>query len=144
MLSQLRTQIQARAIHTRLLNTTSLRGYSKPSSSDHTSDSYAKDVDATPPSDSQVHRVDPNSESVQKPHEPPSGEWSRAGVKTKEYENVDHAHPYAASGGQNQRYGGKESYPAEKGPETSQPGDGPEGKEAGGRKAEEGSSGKSH
>ena len=51
----------------------------------HTPDSYSKEVDHTPPSDAKVHRVDPDSDRVQKPHEAPSGEWSRAGVKTDEY-----------------------------------------------------------
>lgn len=55
----------------------------------HTSDTYSKEVDATPPSDHTVHRVDPDSDNVQKPHEPPSG-YSRAGVKTEEYSSVDY------------------------------------------------------
>ena len=50
----------------------------------HTPDSYSKEVDHTPPSDAKVHRVDPESDRVQKPYEAPSG-WSRAGVKTDEY-----------------------------------------------------------
>ena len=36
-----------------------------------------------------VHRLDPESDNVQKPHEPPSG-YSRAGVKTGEYSSVDY------------------------------------------------------
>jgi hypothetical protein len=51
----------------------------------HTTDSYAKDVDNTPAPDHQVYRIDPSTENVQKPYEAPSGEWSRAGVKTSEY-----------------------------------------------------------
>ena len=52
----------------------------------HTPDSYSKDVDVTPPPDPTTHRVDAASEAVQRPHEPPSGEYSRAGTKTKEFE----------------------------------------------------------
>lgn len=108
---------------------------SKPTDPPHSSDSYAKDVDATPPPDHTVHRVDPTSEAAQKPHEPPSGEFSRAGTKTEEYTHVDkQGRPYAPPGKPEQRYGGKETYDREKGPETSHPGDGPEGKSSGGRK----------
>jgi hypothetical protein len=58
----------------------------------HTPDSYSKDVDVTPPPDPTTHRVDAASEAVQRPHEPPSGEYSRAGTKTKEFEKgKDHA-----------------------------------------------------
>ncbi|KAJ7190805.1 hypothetical protein GGX14DRAFT_482411 [Mycena pura] len=46
----------------------------------HTTDSYAKEVDSTPAADPTVHRVDPSSENVQKPHEPPSGRYSETGV----------------------------------------------------------------
>jgi len=102
----------------------------------HTTDSYAKDVDSTPASDSKVHRVDPNSDHVQKPYEAPSGPWSRAGVQagvpTGEYQTVSKTQPYAAPG-EDRRYGGKEPY---KGKETSHPGGGPEGKESSGRKPE--------
>lgn len=51
----------------------------------HSTDSYVKDVDSSPAADSKVHRVDPSSENVQKPYEPPSNSWSEAGVKTNEY-----------------------------------------------------------
>ena len=106
----------------------------------HTTDSYAKDVDSTPASDSKVHRVDPNSDHVQKPYEAPSGPWSRAGVQAGvqtpgEYQAASKTQPYAAPG-EDRRDGGKEQYADEKGPETSHPGDGPEGKESGGRKPE--------
>src|ERR1700722_15307114 len=57
-----------------------------PPSEAHTADTYSKDVDSTPPEDPTIHRVDSASESAQKPHEPPSGEFSRAGTKTKEYQ----------------------------------------------------------
>ncbi|KAJ7577010.1 hypothetical protein C8J56DRAFT_377661 [Mycena floridula] len=52
---------------------------------DHTTDSYSKDVDSSEPLDSKIHRVDGSSENVQKPHEPPSGRWSQAGVETNDY-----------------------------------------------------------
>ncbi|KAK0207114.1 hypothetical protein DFS33DRAFT_1319077 [Desarmillaria ectypa] len=48
----------------------------------HNSDSYAKDVDSTPPSDSKIYRIDPDSHSAQKPYEPPSSQWSEVGAKS--------------------------------------------------------------
>jgi hypothetical protein len=102
----------------------------------HNPDSYNKDVDATPPADANIHRVDPTSEAAQKPYEAPSGPWSRAGTQTNEYRSVDKdTQPYAAPG-ENRRYGGKEAYAKEKGQETSQSGEGPEGKAKGGIKPE--------
>ena len=62
----------------------------------HTPDSYTKEVDYTPPSDDKIHRVDPESDRVQKPYEAPSGEWSRAGVQADKYRSVEH--PYAPNG----------------------------------------------
>lgn len=106
---------------------------SKPTEPPHSTDSYAKDVDGTPPQDHTVHRVDPTSDTAQKPHEPPSGEFSRAGTKTEEYAHVDtQERPYGVPGNPGQRYGGKEAYEKEKGSETSHPGEGPDGKSAGG------------
>lgn len=108
-----------------------------PPSSSHTADSYFKDVDASPPPDAKIHRVDPSSDTAQKPHEPPSGAWSRAGTQTKEYQSVSADAPYdAPADGGALRYGGKERYPEEKGGETSHSGQGPEGAERGGRKPE--------
>jgi len=101
----------------------------------HSSESYNKDVDPTPPADSSIHRVDPSSENVQKPHEAPSGEWSRAGIRTDEYRHVSKDQPYSAPH-QDRRYGGKQGWAAEKGPETSHSGQGPEGSESQGRKPE--------
>ena len=72
---------QAHLLHRRSLRSTSALHVK------HTSDTYSKEVDATPPSDHTVHRLDPESDNVQKPHEPPSG-YSRAGVKTGEYSSV--------------------------------------------------------
>ncbi|KAF5358625.1 hypothetical protein D9758_007747 [Tetrapyrgos nigripes] len=48
----------------------------------HTSDSYSKDVDANPPNDPTIHRVDPDSETSQKSYEPPKGKYSEAGVRS--------------------------------------------------------------
>lgn len=53
----------------------------------HSADNYFKDVDINPPDDPSIHRVDSSSDSSQKPYEPPSGKWSLAGIKTKEYED---------------------------------------------------------
>ncbi|KAJ7023551.1 hypothetical protein C8F04DRAFT_1240085 [Mycena alexandri] len=125
----------------------------------HTTDSYGKEVDSSPAADPKIHRVDPSSENVQKPHEPPSGQWSATGVdagvknaqgkketegekKTgmKEYSTMSGEKPYAAPGS-GQRYGGKEGYEADKGgnpneTSTSTQGQGPQGSESGGRKPE--------
>ncbi|TFK33482.1 hypothetical protein BDQ12DRAFT_409005 [Crucibulum laeve] len=138
MLSQIRSQLLRTSTHQRRLIHNTLPALSTPSKSnppshDHTTDTYAKDVDATPPPDSSVHRVDPDSENVQKPHEPPSGEWSRAGTRTKYESTGGKKNPYGTKGG------GEEARPelqSGKPNETSHPGDGPEGKEVGGRKAE--------
>lgn len=99
----------------------------------HTADSYTKDdVDPTPPSDSSVYRVDASSENVQKPHEAPSGQWSRAGIKTSEYQSMSKTEPYTVPGSE-LRYGGKEALSKDKGPETSKSDEGPDGKASGGR-----------
>lgn len=100
----------------------------------HTPDSYSKDIDHTPPSDKKVHRVDPDSDSVQKPYEAPSGKWSLAGVKTDEYRTVDEKHPYAPIGGESARYGARKSLTEDKGAETSKSDDGPNGKSSLGRR----------
>ncbi|KAJ7268172.1 hypothetical protein B0H12DRAFT_1320704 [Mycena haematopus] len=123
----------------------------------HTTDSYTKEVDSTPAADSKIHRVDPSSENVQKPHEPPSGPWSETGVEAgvknahgkkdgedatgmKEYSTMSSDKPYNAPA-EDQRYGGKTNYQQEKGQNpressTSTTQQGPEGSESGGRKAE--------
>ncbi|KAF8173165.1 hypothetical protein K438DRAFT_167881 [Mycena galopus ATCC 62051] len=123
----------------------------------HTTDSYTKEVDSTPAVDSKVHRVDPSSENVQKPHEAPSGPWSAAGVEAgvtnaqgkrdgekatgmKEYSTMSSDKPYHAPA-EDQRYGGKTHYQQDKGQNpressTSTAQQGPQGSESGGRKAE--------
>ena len=94
------------------------------SKSSHSPDSYNKDIDSTPPPDSTIHRVDPTSDSVQKPHEAPSGEWSRAGTRTSEYQSVNKAGQPYVTHGENRRYGGED---------MSKPGEGPEGRGSGGK-----------
>ncbi|KAF5369685.1 hypothetical protein D9615_010161 [Tricholomella constricta] len=140
MLSRFTRTGTALAIHPRRIATAALFHTSRAVCSGnaeikHTADSYQKDVDPTPPSDSSIYRVDPSSECVQKPHEAPSGEWSRAGTRTSEYQSVSKTEPYTLPG-KDTRYGGKESWAKEKGPETSKRGEGPEGKDSGGRKQE--------
>ncbi|GLB34430.1 hypothetical protein LshimejAT787_0113140 [Lyophyllum shimeji] len=65
----------------------------------HTTDSYNKEPDTSPPSDTKIHRVDPDSDSAQKPYEPPSGEWSRAGTRTNEFMSAKREHPYTVQQG---------------------------------------------
>ncbi|KAE9409149.1 hypothetical protein BT96DRAFT_984885 [Gymnopus androsaceus JB14] len=98
----------------------------------HTSDSYNKDdTSVSPPPDSKIHRVDPNSDA-QKPHESPSGPYSRVGAESAEYKNTDEKY----DGDNDTRYGGKKQYMEEKAPETSKRDEGPEGKNSQGRKPE--------
>ncbi|KAK0499448.1 hypothetical protein EDD18DRAFT_1349635 [Armillaria luteobubalina] len=73
----------------------------------HNSDSYAKDVDATPPSDSKIYRIDPESHSAQKPYEPPSSPWSEVGAKSAietGYKTMSKEEPYKQPGPK-ERYG---------------------------------------
>ncbi|KAJ3895117.1 hypothetical protein GG344DRAFT_73377 [Lentinula edodes] len=118
----------------------------------HTSETYNKDdSDMSPPPDSKIHRVDPNSDS-QKPHEAPSGPYSRVlcfvftaaviadpvsfffkvGAESAEYKNTNSKY----NGDHDTRYGGKKQYNEDKGPETSKPDEGPAGKSSQGRKPE--------
>ncbi|KAF9481050.1 hypothetical protein BDN70DRAFT_831660 [Pholiota conissans] len=99
----------------------------------HTSDTYAKEVDSTPAADNTVHRVDPDSDRVQKPYEPPSG-YSRAGVQYEEYRHVEgRKQPYAPEGGSKGNYGARPDWAEQKGPETSGPEESPNEKSSGGR-----------
>ncbi|KAI0030691.1 hypothetical protein K488DRAFT_35081, partial [Vararia minispora EC-137] len=111
------------------------------SNSGHSAESYFKDVDSEPPRDSTVHRVDSGSDAVQRPYEPPAGSYSQTGVDAAfTYKTMDREQPYDVPGDghsdEKLRYGGKEKYAKEKGPETSAPSEGPAGKSAGGRKPE--------
>ncbi len=56
----------------------------------HTAESYFKDVDSSPPSSTKTHQVDPSGTgaAVQRPNENLTGDFSRAGTQTKEYETV--------------------------------------------------------
>lgn len=106
-----------------------------PTSQKHSTDVYNKDVDTTPPEDSTTYFVDPEAD-VQKSDAPASGEWSRAATLTSEFENVDTtSQPYAAPG-QSQQHENVNVSAKDKGPETSGPDEGPEGKSSGGRKPE--------
>jgi hypothetical protein len=113
-------------------------GTSKP----HNAESYFKDVDETAPSDPTIHRVDATSEAVQRPYEPPSGEWSQAGVRTREYEHVSGPgdKPYDVRDGDGEggglRYGGTEKLGAGAGTSHHREGEGVEGQSKGGRKPE--------
>ncbi|KAG6329686.1 hypothetical protein ID866_9404 [Astraeus odoratus] len=114
---------------------------------------YFKDADITQPANSSFYKVDASSDDVQFAQDPPaSGQWSQAGEFTQEYRNVSREQPYDVpapaseasslrngpdSGEKKKlRYGGREKYAVEKGPETSQPGEGPEGSQREGRKPE--------
>jgi hypothetical protein len=104
--------------------------------SDHSAESYSKDVDSSPPADSSTYQVDSSSEAVQRPHKPPSGAYSQAGVGSEEYRMVDKRAPYdppASGAGKKLRYGGRGQ---EKSGGTSHPDEGPEGGSAAGRKPE--------
>ncbi|KAF7335639.1 hypothetical protein MVEN_02218800 [Mycena venus] len=135
--------------------------YTSTASRWHSTDSYTKEVDSTPAVDPKIHRVDPSSENVQKPHEAPSGPYSATGVEAgvqnaqgkkekdgekatgmKEYSTMSGSgeKPYGAPK-EDQRYGGKAEYQQEKGQNpretsTSTTHQGPEGSESGGRKPE--------
>ncbi|KAF9235223.1 hypothetical protein BU15DRAFT_51603 [Melanogaster broomeanus] len=104
----------------------------------HSAENYFKDVDETPPQDPSIYRVDAASEAAQRPYEPPSCQWSEAGMKTEEYRNVSKDEPYDVPNSPETklRYGGTKKYAEDKGPETSKRGEGPEGTERFGRKPE--------
>jgi hypothetical protein len=110
--------------------------------SDHSAESYSKEVDSSPPPDTSTYQVDDSTDTVQRPHKPPSGKYSQAGVGSEEYRTVDKQVPYEpASNSQGRasqklRYGGKSQRASEKDGETSHPGEGPEGASAAGRKPE--------
>ena len=59
----------------------------------HTAETYFKDVDETPPASQRTHQVDSSAtgSDVQRPDEPLTGEWSRAGAMTKEYQTVSYS-----------------------------------------------------
>jgi hypothetical protein len=106
----------------------------------HSAESYFKEVDSSPPADCSTYQVDESLDKVQRPHKPPSGKYSQAGVGSEEYRTVDKQEPYSlpsgSETGEKLRYGGRKSWASEKGGETSRASEGPEGASAGGRKPE--------
>ncbi|KIY70386.1 hypothetical protein CYLTODRAFT_187773 [Cylindrobasidium torrendii FP15055 ss-10] len=68
----------------------------------HTSDSYSKDVDASPPPDSKIHRVDPDG-AAQKPYEQPTTKHSEVGAGAA-FKTMSKDEPYKAPGPK-ERYG---------------------------------------
>lgn len=84
----------------------------------HSAESYFKEVDKSPPSDDSTYQVDSSSDKVQRPHEPPSGKFSQAGVGSEEYRTVDKQEPYEppsdGEASKTLRYGGKERLGTEK------------------------------
>ena len=113
---------------------------SKASGHDHSAESYFKEVDSSPPADTSTYQVDASSDAVQRPHTPPSGEYSQAGVGSEEYSVVDKETPYdppsQGDASKKLRYGGQNQWPSEKGRETSRSNEGPNEASAGGRKPE--------
>ena len=113
---------------------------SKASGRDHSAESYFKEVDSSPPADSSTYQVDTSSDAVQRPHTPPSGKYSQAGVGSEEYRLVDKETPYEPrfQGDESTklRYGGKNQSPSEKGRETSRSNESPNEASAAGRKPE--------
>ncbi|KAJ7776000.1 hypothetical protein DFH07DRAFT_73678 [Mycena maculata] len=134
--------------HSRRLTAASYSTAAKPGS--HTTDSYSKEYDSSPAADSKIHRVDPSSENVQKPHEPPSGPWSQTGVdagvknaqgKKTEGEKKTGMKEYSTMSAENPYHAPKETqFPKSpndpNGQETSSGDQGPQGSESGGRKPE--------
>jgi len=119
----------ARVSHPRLL-------HSSPelfASNSHSPDTYAKDVDETPPDDSQVFRVDPQSDKVQKADEEPSGPYSRAGAMTEEYQTVNKRDEPYETPSKSMKYGAMDKESTEKNPPDNARGQGPEGTERKGR-----------
>jgi hypothetical protein len=112
----------------------------KVSGRDHSAESYFKEVDSSPPADSSTYQVDASSDAVQRPHTPPSGEYSQAGVGSEEYSVVDKETPYdpPSQGDASEKlgYGGKNQWSSEKGRETSRSNESPNEASAAGRKPE--------
>ncbi|KAI0774707.1 hypothetical protein BD413DRAFT_603329 [Trametes elegans] len=112
----------------------------------HTADSYFKDVDHTPPSSEKTHQVDSSAtgSQVQRPNEPMTGQFSRAGPDSKEYQTVTKDGQYDLPPDQGpekdekMRYGNvpelDSAHSTDKG--VSKPDEGPEGASKGGRKPE--------
>ncbi|KAI0832864.1 hypothetical protein BC628DRAFT_1529211 [Trametes gibbosa] len=107
----------------------------------HTADSYFKDVDRTPPASSKTHQVDASAtgSQVSRPNERMTGQFSRAGPETKEYETVTRDEQYnippddGPEKDQKLRYG---NMPHSDLKNVSKKDEGPEGASKGGRKPE--------
>lgn len=74
------------------------RGFSTSarSSAGHTAESYFKEVDTNKPANPKVHQVDSSAEgaTVARANEPPAtGEFSRSGPDSAEYETVSTKYP---------------------------------------------------
>ena len=91
----------------------------------------------TPAKDKTVNRLDPDTDAVQLPYEPPSGPWSRAGVMSEEYRHAESGEgptkqPYTPLGNKG-RYGARKGLAEKKGAETSGSDEGPDAKSSQGR-----------
>ncbi|TFK94880.1 hypothetical protein K466DRAFT_508657 [Polyporus arcularius HHB13444] len=114
--------------------------------SKHTAESYFKDIDNSAPSSQKVHQVDSSAtgSDVQRPSEPLTGQWSRAGAQTKEYETTSKTDTYdlkPSSGPEKEEklgYGNTKGTSASHSHDESisKPDEGPEGDNKGGRKPE--------
>lgn len=125
------------ASHTRAFTRTTFALADQESSNNgHSAESYFKDVDSTPPSDSTVHRVDSSSDAVQRPYEPPSGQYSQAGVQTEEYRSTDKTYDTPGGGENKARYGATTPYEEDPNMKNGKPEEGPAQGSAGGRKPE--------
>lgn len=84
----------------------------------HSAESYFKEVDSSPPADASTYQVDGTSDKVQRPLEPPSGNFSRAGVGSEEYRTMDTQEPYEpmskGEASKKLQYGGKKISGAER------------------------------
>ncbi|KAI0638624.1 hypothetical protein C8Q77DRAFT_1048594 [Trametes polyzona] len=112
----------------------------------HTAESYFKDIDDSPPTSSKTHQVDGSAtgSQVQRPNEPMTGQFSRAGPDSKEYETVSRDQTYdtppdhGPEKDEKLRYGNVPGLDGSKSTDkgVSKPGEGPEGESKGGRKPE--------
>lgn len=111
---------------------------SKVSSRDHSAESYFKEVDSSPPADSSTYQVDASSDAVQRPHTPPSGKYSRAGVGSEKFNFVETPYDTPSQGDASKKlhHGGKNQWPSEKGRERSPSNENPNEARATGRKPE--------
>lgn len=93
----------------------------------HSSDSYAKNIDPTPPKNPKVHVVNPSEDS------PVSTEQATPGTQTQEYQTTSTEEPYKEKNAPSSKYGATEGPPED---DVDKRGEGPEGSDAGGRAPE--------